>query len=318
MSGGQALKRVWRGSPSHTAPGGRGPWPAVAAGAAPRGASGIRTERRMRRARVGALALALVVLALVVVGCAGDGTNGAGPGGAALVAQVDYPAQVPVGTTDEVTLTLTPQARPGHATTGGNADGGVAAGMIALPADPENYLDIGIAADAMGDGISPLAWELTTPYRQSLLGTSSDGRHGYVPVTFHWRVTALDAGRNTQKIVLGVYYIYRDGSEHGGTVQLTGTPIPIRAVAATLLNTTLPPWRWPIAGAALLLAALAFLRFWWGVVRALADGGRRRTDERGAMAGRPRGYAGIERGRQAQLPRPEARQLLARRDEDEW
>jgi hypothetical protein len=298
MSGGQALKRVWRGERA------------------------IRTGRQVSPARSGALALglvALVALVLVVAGCAGIGGNGTGPGGAALLAQVDYPGQLPVGTAGEVTLTLTPQARPGHGTAAGATDGAAGEGMIALPADPENYLDIGVSADAMADGSSPFAWELTTPYRQSLLGTASDGAHGYVPVTFHWRVTALDAGQNTQKIVLGVYYIYRDGSEHDGTVHLTGTPVPIRAVDATLLNTTLPPWRWPIAGVALLLAALAFLRFWWGVVRVLADGGRRRqSDAWGAMASRSRGYVGIERGRPARLPRPEARQLLVRRDEDEW
>ncbi len=316
MSGGQATERAWRHDGNRALAGGRSAKAAVTGGA-PRDGRRIETTPRahdVRRARLGALVgLSLVGLALVVAGCAGAGSSVSGPRGADLTAQVDYAAQVTVGTTDQVTLTLTPRA---HAN---GAASGAAAGTITLPSDPATYTDIGVSADAVGNGGSALAWELITPYRQSVLGAATGGAREYVPVTFRWRVTALGTGRSTQRIVLGVYYTYRDGSEHDGTVDLTAAPVPIRGVGATVLNSDLPPLRWPMVGVALLLAALAFLRFGWGMVRALADSGRRRQGgEWGAMAGVPRGKIGPGRGREARLPAPGARQLLARPHEDEW
>jgi hypothetical protein len=186
-----------------------------------------------------------------------------------LYSRVDYPLQIPVGANDTVTLTLSPQAM--ILSTGAHPGGSVTTvgAPIPLPTDLQDYDDIAAEAVAQGTTASaPIAWQLTSAPRQSLLTAD----HQYAAtVAFQWRVQAAAAGQNTAKIVLSLYYIYLDGSQQAGTIEVTSAPIPIVAVQPTPVNSTLLPFKLPIAGLSGLAGLIAFIRFIWEIFTRIDD-----------------------------------------------
>jgi hypothetical protein len=193
-----------------------------------------------------------------------------------LYSRVDYPLQIPVNSGDVVTLTLSPRSNiltvtpaPGSGTT-------TVGGPIPLPTDVRDYQDIGAAVDtpSANSGVtSPIVWQLTSAPRQSLLSPAATGTaRGYLDsVVFTWHVEAVAAGQNLIQITLHLYYVYLDGSEHDGSISTTQTPIPMVAAEATPLNTTLPPFRIPVAGLTWLAGIIATIRFIWGVFHTVHD-----------------------------------------------
>ena len=184
-----------------------------------------------------------------------------------LYSRVDYPLQIPVAQDDTVTLTLSPHEKiltvaPRQGT------GSMTVGApIYLPADLEHYQDVAAEAAVSGQG-GPVTWQLVSAPRQSLLASD----HSYAEtVTFGWRVHAVADGQNTQKIVLSVYYVYLDGSQHAGTVEVTDAPIPMVAVATTPFNSLLPPLKVPLVGLSGLAGILTFARFIYGLVKWIDD-----------------------------------------------
>jgi len=208
-----------------------------------------------------------------------SGTASATPGPRAfayLYSRVDYPLQIPVNSGDVVTLTLSPQSNiltvapgPGSGTT-------TVGGPIPLPTDLRDYQDIGAAVDtqsATPGTTSPIVWQLTSAPRQTLLTPASAGAaRGYLDsVVFQWHVQAVAAGQNLIQITLHLYYIYLDGSEHDGSIAVTQSPISMVAAEATPLNTSLPPFRLPVAGLTWLAGIIAAIRFIWGAFHTVHD-----------------------------------------------
>jgi hypothetical protein len=201
------------------------------------------------------------------------GTGTPGTGGqssyAYLYSRVDYPLQIPVGSDDTVTLTLSPQAV--ILATGAHPGGGVTTvgAPIPLPTDLQDYQDIAAEAEARSAATGgPIAWQLISAPRQSLL----TGDHQYATtVTFQWRAHAVVGGQNTANIVLSLYYVSLDGGQQTGTVEVTAAPIPIVAVQPTLTNSTLLPFKLPIAGLSGLAGVIAFIRFLWDIFSRIDD-----------------------------------------------
>ncbi len=193
---------------------------------------------------------------------------------AALYSRVDYPLQIPVGSADTVTLTLSVNSAI-LSTAPATGQGVTTVGApISLPTDLRDYQDIGAQAQAVPSaGTAPVVWQLTSAQRQSLLTpTDASGARQYRDaVTFTWHVSAQSAGQNTANIVLTVYYVYLDGSEHDGTVEVTSAPVPLLAVRPTPLNTTLPSVKLPLAGLSGLAGIVAALRFLWGIFKQIDD-----------------------------------------------
>ena len=73
------------------------------------------------------------------------------------------------------------------------------------------------------------------------------------------------------KVVLHLIYVYLDGSEHDGTVEVSQAPIPIVAVQPTVANTTLPQFKLPIAGLSGLAGVIALLRFIYTALKTIND-----------------------------------------------
>lgn len=190
-----------------------------------------------------------------------------------LYSRIDYPLQIPVNGSDTVTLTLSPFS--GLLTVAPTAGTGSTtfSQPIPLPTDLQDYQDIGASVDTLQPpGTSPLAWQLTSAPRQSLLTPSGSGTREYLDtVTFTWDVRAVSAGENTTQIEMTIYYVYLDGSEHDGTLQVSQSPIPVVSVSVSAVRKTLPPLRLPIAGLTGLAGVLAFLRFFWGAYRTVKD-----------------------------------------------
>lgn len=187
-----------------------------------------------------------------------------------LYSRVDYPLQIPVGSDDTVTLTLSPQAV--ILSTGAHPGGGVATvgAPIPLPTDLQDYQDIAAEATAQSaTGSGPLAWQLTSAPRQSLL--AADHQQYAATVTFQWRVHAAMTGQNTASIVLSLYYVYRDGSQRAGTIEVTAAPIPIVAVQPTATNSILASFKLPLAGLSGLAGVIAFIRFLWDIFARIDD-----------------------------------------------
>jgi hypothetical protein len=216
-----------------------------------------------------------IVLNTPTVSAGGTATPGV-QAYAYLFSRVDYPLQIPVNSGDVVTLTLSPRSNiltvtpaPGQGTT-------TVGGPIPLPTDVRDYQDIGAAVDtqsASSGATSPIVWQLTSAPRQSLLTPAATGAtHGYLDsVVFTWHVQAVAAGQNLIQITLHLYYVYLDGSEHDGSISMTQTPIPMVAADATPLNTTLPPFRIPVAGLTWLAGIVAAIRFIWAVFHTVHD-----------------------------------------------
>lgn len=203
---------------------------------------------------------------------AATGTPGSGGQSsyAYLYSRVDYPLQIPVGDDDTVTLTLSPQAV--ILSTGAHPGGGVTTvgAPIPLPTDLQDYQDIAAEAAAQStSGSEPITWQLISAPRQSLL--TSDHQTYADMVTFQWRVDATTAGQNAANIVLSLYYVYLDGSQQTGTIEVTAAPIPIVAVQPTPANSTLLPFKLPIAGLSGLAAVITFVRFLWDIFSRIDD-----------------------------------------------
>ncbi|HEX8036062.1 MAG TPA: hypothetical protein VF510_19550 [Ktedonobacterales bacterium] len=189
-----------------------------------------------------------------------------------LYSRIDYPLQVKVDAGDTVTLTLSPHssiltvgAAPGSGTTTVGAP-------ISLPTDLQDYNDIGASADTVSNGNSPIAWQLISAPRQSLLNNQAITPRAYLDsVTFRWQVQAVAAGENTVEILLRIYYVYLDGSEHDGSVQVSQAAIPMVAVAASPLNALLASFKLPLAGLSWLAGIIAIIRFFYGVFKAVSD-----------------------------------------------
>jgi hypothetical protein len=84
--------------------------------------------------------------------------------------------------------------------------------------------------------------------------------------------------------VLHLYYIYLDGSEHDGDIEISSSPTPIvatqpAAIVTTSLPTWLPSWlsdqltewRLPLAGLSGLAGLLGVLRFVWDLIQNARD-----------------------------------------------
>ncbi|MGH2517048.1 MAG: hypothetical protein ACRDHP_15470, partial [Ktedonobacterales bacterium] len=134
---------------------------------------------------------------------------------------------------------------------------------IPLQTDLALYNDIGAEADTVDTAKSPVVWQLQSAPRQSLLTPAGVTPRQYQPIEFHWHVQATGTGENSINIVLRLYYVYLDGSEHDGTVQITQQPIPILAVQPSPISNSLPSLKLPLAGATWLAGFIAALRFIW-------------------------------------------------------
>ncbi|MGZ3598513.1 MAG: hypothetical protein ACXWQ5_02200 [Ktedonobacterales bacterium] len=203
---------------------------------------------------------------------AGESTPPAQVSYAYLYSRIDYPLQVKVDAGDTVTLTLSPHSSiltvgtaPGSGTTTVGAP-------ILLPTDLQDYDDIGASVDTVSNGNSPIAWQLTSAPRQSLLNNQAITPRAYLDsVTFRWQVQALSAGENTVGILLHIFYVYLDGSEHDGTVQVSHSAIPMIAVVASPLNALLASFKLPLAGLSWLAGIFAIIRFFYGAFKAVND-----------------------------------------------
>lgn len=236
--------------------------------------------------------VALFVGALTLAACGASGSNitnpatrpatfpvGSSPTAgtqakyAYLYSRIDYPLQIPVSGSDTVSLILSPFSD--ILTIAPTAGTGTTTFTepIPLPTDLQNYEDIGASVDTLApSGASPLAWQLTSAPRQSLLTPASAGQREYLStVTFQWNVRAVSAGENTTQIEMTLYYVYLDGSEHDGKVQISQSPIPVVAVNVSGARQALPPLRLPIAGLTGLAGMLAFFRFFWSAYRTMKD-----------------------------------------------
>lgn len=236
-----------------------------------------------RRSTLGALlagALLLSALGLLAAcgGYAGSsyikltppaGTATSNPAYAYLYSRIDYPLELPVNGSDAVTLTLSPQQNLLVATPGTGSGVATVGVTIPLPTRLKDYSDIGAAVDTESLGDSPIVWQLVSAPRQSLLTPTDAGsvRRYVEAVTFHWHVRAVAEGQNLVRVVLHLYFIYLDGSEHDGTIQVSASPVPIVATQASFLNTTLPGLRLPLAVGSGLAGLLGLLRFLWDVAQ---------------------------------------------------
>lgn len=189
-----------------------------------------------------------------------------------LYSRIDYPMQVPVNASDLVTLTLSTDSAMLSVTPGPGSGTGALTQPIPLPTDLGNYADIGASVDTVTPtGAGPIAWALISAPRQSLLEGAAGADRRYRDATFQWRVTASAPGQNTVNVTLYLYYVYLDGSEHDGTIQISQAPIPMVAVDPTPVNTTLPPLRLPLAGLTGLAGIVAVVRFVAGAIRTYHD-----------------------------------------------
>ncbi|HST86902.1 MAG TPA: hypothetical protein VLJ14_00885 [Ktedonobacterales bacterium] len=257
------------------------------------------TRRSVLPARLGLGVLAALLLTLAACGTAGN-SSGINPGPSAtatsggsqvtpaatgtpaatrhayLFSRVEYPLQIEVAKSDTVTLTLAPSGDILTVTPApGNGVATVGA-PIPLPTDLENYQDVGAAVETQATDNGPVVWQLTSPQRQSLLAPAGAGatpatRQYAGQVTFTWQVRAVAAGQNSARIVLQLYFVYLDGSQQSGAIEVSQAPIPMVAVDATPLNTTLPPLKLPLTGLTWLAGFLAVLRFLYGAYKTIND-----------------------------------------------
>jgi hypothetical protein len=213
-------------------------------------------------------------------------TTGTGPAAYAyLYSRIDYPLQLAVNADSDVTLTLSPHQNLLIATPGAGSGVGTVGEPIPLPTQLSDYSDIGASVDTESSGNSPVVWQLVSAPRQSLLtpGDPTIERTYLDAVSFTWHVEAVAAGQNLVRIVLHLYYIYLDGSEHDGTIEVSSLPTPIVAIQSAIVNTTLPTWlpswltdqlstwRIPLAGLSGLAGLLGVIRFLWDLFQNAKD-----------------------------------------------
>ncbi|HKV83863.1 MAG TPA: hypothetical protein VJN88_04865 [Ktedonobacterales bacterium] len=240
--------------------------------------------RRPRRHMGLVLALGAIFLGTLALAACGasvspgitgraSATAGARSQYAYLYSRIDYPLQIPVNDGDTVSLILSPFSDILTVAPTAGTGSTTFSEPIPLPTDLQNYQDIGASVDTIApDAASPLVWQLTSAPRQSLLTPPDSGQRDYLSeVTFKWQVRAVSAGENTTQIEMTLYYVYLDGSEHDGKVQVSQSPIPVVAVNVSGARQALPPLRLPIAGLTGLAGVLAFFRFFWGAYRTVKD-----------------------------------------------
>ncbi|HEX5440956.1 MAG TPA: hypothetical protein VFW76_08735, partial [Ktedonobacterales bacterium] len=217
----------------------------------------------------------------------GTATVGAGPAPAYayLYSRIDYPLQLAVNAGSDVTLTLSPHENLLIATPSAGSGVGTVGEPIPLPTQLSDYNDIGASVDTASSGNSPVVWQLVSAPRQSLLtpGDPSTDRAYLDTVKFTWHVEAVAPGQNLVRIILHLYYIYLDGSEHDGTIEVSSLPTPIVAIQSAIVNTTLPTWlpswltdqlsawRIPLAGLSGLAGLLGVVRFLWDLLQNAKD-----------------------------------------------
>lgn len=202
----------------------------------------------------------------------GESTPPAQVSYAYLYSRVDYPLQIKVNSGDTVTLTLSQQSS--ILTTAPSAGSGATTvgAPISLPTDLQDYNDIGASVDTLSNGDSPIAWQLISAPRQSLLADPAITPRAYLnSVTFRWQVQAVSAGENTVAILLHIYYVYLDGSEHDGTIRVSQSAIPMVAVAVSPLDSLLPSLKIPLAGLSWLAGIIGVIRFFYGAFKAMND-----------------------------------------------
>lgn len=240
-----------------------------------RGVQVVNTRRITLLAAAGLIALGLIALA----GCGSNTSPGitytppvvtpavtVTPGAqyAYLYSRVDYPLQIPVGSGDTVTLTLSTQNNILTVTPAAGSGSTTVGAPISLPTALQFYQDIGAEADTVDTARSPVVWQLQSPPRQTLLTAAGVTPRQYQSeVTFHWHVQAIGAGVNSMNVVLRLYYIYLDGSEHDGSIEITQSPIPMLAVQPSPISSSLPSVKLPLAGITWLAGFIAVLRFVW-------------------------------------------------------
>ena len=257
-----------------------------------------RTHRPMPRLWMSMAAGGLLLAALALLAACGGSTNSSGsppgtftpnPGSTAgttpayayLYSRVDYPLQLAVNADSTVTLTLSPQQNLLTATPGAGSGVGTVGEPIPLPTRLSDYSDIGASVDTEALGNSPVVWQLISAPRQSLLTPDIPNTvRAYLDeVSFQWQVQAVAPGQSLVRIILHLYYIYLDGSEHDGTIQVSASPTPIVAVQPAIANAPLPTWipswlttqlatwRIPLAGLSGLAGLLGVLRFVWDLLQ---------------------------------------------------
>lgn len=273
-----------------------------------------RTARARQALWIGGIAAGVLLAALLLLTACGAGNiavpsrtphpgsgstatvNGSSPAYAYLYSRIDYPLEVAVNAGNTVTLTLSPQQNLLFATPGIGSGVTTAAEPIPLPTSLSDYNDIGASVDTESLGDSPIVWQPISPPRQSLLTLGAPGiTRAYLDnVSFQWHVQAVAPGQNLVRIVLHLYYIYLDGSEHDGMIQMSANPTPIVAVQAAITSTSLPDWfptwlttalsqwRMPLAGLSGLAGLLGVLRFVWDLIQNARDA--RDTAESAARA----------------------------------
>ena len=215
----------------------------------------------------------------------GSTSTGSTPAYAYLYSRIDYPLELAVNANSNVTLTLSPRDNLLEATPGPDSGVGTVGEPIPLPTQLSDYNDIGASVDTVSSGNSPVVWQLVSAPRQSLLTPGGpDAQRSYLDsVAFTWRVEAVAPGQNLVRITLHLYYIYLDGSEHDGTIEVSASPTPIVATQTTIANTSLPTWfpswlsdrlsewRLPLAGLSGLAGLLGVLRFVWDLFQNARD-----------------------------------------------
>lgn len=194
-------------------------------------------------------------------------TPTAGPQSFAYVfSRVDYPLQIAVGNNDTVTLLLSTNSGILEVTPMPGQGNGQATAPIPLPTDVEHYRDIGATVDTASDGTSPIAWQLTSAPRQSLLdGAPGNFNRHYHDAAFTWNVHAVNAGQNLVKITLGLYFVYLSGQEADGSIQVTASPVPIVAVTTTPFDDLLRRFKLPLSGIAAFGTLIGLVRFVYGI-----------------------------------------------------
>lgn len=260
----------------------------------------LNRARRIPRSQiagiVGGLLLLVALALLAACGAYSSGTpritpppgstvTGPAPAYAYLYSRIDYPLELAVNADSTVTLTLSPQSNLLVATPAPGSGVGTVGEPIPLPTQLSDYNDIGASVDTASSGDSPVVWQLVTAPHQSLLtpGGPSTQRAYLDNVAFTWRVQAVTPGQNLVRIILHIYYIYLDGGEHDGAIEISSSPTPIVAIQPTIANTTLPAWlpswlttqlstwRLPLAGLSGLAGLLGMVRFVWDLFQNARD-----------------------------------------------
>jgi hypothetical protein len=185
-----------------------------------------------------------------------------------LYSRIDYPLEIQANKTDTVTLTLSVYRNYLYVTP--SSGQGVTTGdPIPLPTDLTQYRAIDVTADVDAASSGPIIWQLVSSPRQPLLTESEP--HSYVQEQiFSWRITATGGGKNTARIIVGLYFVYLDGTEKKGTIELTANPVPILAstVAASASNDNTDVIRIPLIGVTGTFGIIAIL---WNVIQWLTS-----------------------------------------------